>query len=119
MSSFDLDKLVLALAAELKRRDMRAHLDELRPYYRDLRARRLAAMREKQPPWTEEMVFEWLCILQVPPFENVLPLFARGVQPCSCLTRDVGLPHVACVFPGGRVRECKGCEVRWLEREES
>ena len=117
MSSLDLDKLVLALAAEFQRRGMPAQLDLLRPYYRDFRARKLAALREKRPPWTEEMVLEWLCILKVPPFENVLPTLGAGERACGCNTKDVGLPMIACVFPGGRLRECKGCAVRWLERE--
>lgn len=115
--SLDLDKLVLALAEEFKRRDMRTHLELLRGYYRGFRARKLAALREKKPPWTEELVLSWLCNLQIPPFEYVLPSLARGVRACACDTKAAGLPQVACVFPGGSVRECALCGARWLERQ--
>jgi hypothetical protein len=51
------------------------------------------------------------------PFENVLPTLDPGERACGCTTKDVGLPMIACVFPGGRLRECKGCAARWLEKE--
>jgi hypothetical protein len=117
VTSLDFEKLILALAAELKRRELHEHVEQLRPYYRGFPARRRAAMREQKPPWTEEFVLEWLCILGVPPFDHVVPTLGRGVRACACTTAEVGLPMIACVFPGGRLRECKGCGARWLERE--
>ena len=116
VSTFDFAKLIVQLAAEFKRRDMRAHVALLRPYYRSFQERRRAALREPKPPWTEELVIEWLCILQIPPFENVLPTLATGARACGCDVKEVGLAMISCVYPGGRVRECKGCGARWLER---
>lgn len=116
MPTLDFDKLVLALAEQFKQRDMRAHLDLLRGYYRGFRARKLASLRAKEPPWTEEMVITWLCTFQVPPFEAVLSVLARGVRACACDPKATGLPAVACVFRGGCVWECRGCGTRWLER---
>lgn len=117
MSSLDLDKLVLNLADEFKVRGMRDHLDLLRGWYRDYRGRSRAAMRERKPPWTEQMVLEWLCILGVPPFESALPTLARGVRACACTQKEAGLPQVACVFPpDGCVWECAKCGARWVER---
>jgi len=119
MPSLDLDKLVLALAEEFKRRGMNKHVDELRVYYRGYRARSLAAMREKKPPWTEALVLEWLCYLGIPPFENALSVLARGVRACACTTKEAGLPAVACTFSGGCVWECAKCGTRWLGKDAS
>lgn len=120
MPSLDLHKLTLALAEQFKQRGMHKHVDELRVWYRGYRSRSIAAQREKKPPWTEAMVIEWLCILAVPPFENVLPVLARGVRACACTTKEAGLPAVACVFPPkGCVWECSRCGARWVERTTS
>ncbi len=115
MPSLDLDKLIVRLAEEFKARDMRKHLDALRVYYRDFRRRKHAAMAQREPPWTEELVISWLSYLRVVPFENVLPVLARGVKACAC--DDKGPAMVACTFPRGCVRECEGCGMRWLERQ--
>ena len=117
MPSLDLDKLAVALADEFKRRDMRKHLDLLRAWYRGFRQRKHAALWQKEPPWTEEMVIGWLCNFGIPPFEAVLPVLARGVRACACNVKEAGMPAVACVFPpNGCVRECNGCGARWLEK---
>jgi hypothetical protein len=114
--SFQLEPLLRQLAAEFARRDMKQHLELLRAFYRDHRARQRAAHAQPRPPWTENMILEWLLILQIPPFEHVLPTLTRGA-PCPSCRKNEGLPYVACVFPGGRVRECRGCGGRWLGAE--
>lgn len=116
MSSFQLEPLLRQLAAEFERRGMREHVELLRGYYVDHRARQRAARAQKRPPWTEDLVLEWLMILRIPPFEHILPVLERGV-PCPGCQKHEGLPYVACVFPGGCVRECRGCGGRWLEGE--
>lgn len=117
MISFDLDKLTVRLAEEFKRRGMRRHVDDLRVWYRGYRARSRAALREKQPPWTEGLVLEWLCTLQVPPFDRVLPVLEHGERGCACDRKQVGDSAVACVFPGGLVLQCFACGARWLVRQ--
>lgn len=121
MPSLDLDPLVLALAEEFRQRGMTGHLDLLRTWYRGFRARKRAAAREKHQPWTEEMVLEWLAIFRVSPFDGVYPALARGVPcpECKVSTTAQNQPYVACVFPGGAVRECRGCGARWLELDEA
>jgi hypothetical protein len=110
VSSFQLEPLLRALAAEFARRDMKQHVELLRRFYADHRA------RQPKPPWTEDMVIGWLVMLQIPPFENAMTVLGRGA-PCPQCRKNEGQPHVTCVFPGGRVRECKGCGAQWLEVE--
>lgn len=112
---FQLEPLLRALAREFeRRRDMRTHLASLRAFYADHRARQRAAQREKQPPWTENNVIEWLMTFRIPPFEYAMPVLGRGAA-CPGCEKHEGQPHVVGVRPGGRTRECKGCGTRWLE----
>lgn len=118
MPSFQLEPLLRQLAREFKRCDMRQHLELLRAVYADHRARKRAANREKQPPWTEDLIIEWLMTFRIPPFEYAMPVLGRGVA-CPGCGKHEGVPAVVAVYPGGRTRECKakGCGARWLEEE--
>ena len=117
VSDFSLEPLVLALAAEFKRRDMRAQLASLRGFFRVYKARKRTLAREARPAWDEDMVITWLCIFRVPPFESAYPVLARGV-PCPSCRAEMGdgrRATVRCVFPGGTLRACWSCDARWLE----
>lgn len=99
---------------------MHKHVELLRAWYRDYRARARAALRNtKQPPWTEAMVLQWLCLLGIPPFEHVLPVLERGERACACgALEDARSPFVSGVFPpDGCVLQCPNCGVQWLERK--
>lgn len=120
MSDFSFQPLVLQLADEFKRRDMRDHVALLRAFYRDYLRRKRALSGQARPAWDEESVVEWLMIFRVPPFEDVLPVLGRGVPcpQCRVQTNRREKTTIRCVFPDGILHQCFGCEARWLELKE-
>lgn len=120
MPPFNLDALIIALAAEFQTRDMQAHLRSLRVYYRGYRARRRqqaqARPRGQVVPWDEETVIAWLGTFRVPPFDHMLPVIDRAAPCPACgAARDMYSVLTRCSFPGGAVFACRYCNTEWLE----
>lgn len=115
-SRFELERLIVALGREFARRDMQAHLRGLRVFYSALRARRRAQAALNPPPWTEDLVLDWLAIMRIPPFEHHYAVLSRSAPCPTCSGGNAsGLDVVnRAVHVGGLVSECKHCGEQWL-----
>lgn len=108
--------MVVALGREFRRRNMPTHLRALRIFYRALRARRRVLAKVDPPPWTEDLVLDWLAIFRIPPFERHYPTRpAHAPCPGCGAANALGLDVVnRAVHAGGYISECKRCGKEWL-----
>jgi hypothetical protein len=120
MGDFDLMASVVAFGLEFKRRKMETEAKELRRYYVELRERRKARLFKRSKVWTENQVIDWLCLLRMPPFENVYTPVPHGTPCPKCgVTPSASAPTtIVCLnFPGGWMEQCRTCGARWLHEE--
>ena len=110
---WDLDAAIVQLGQEFRRRGMTSHLQDLRSLWR----RRNPAQGRRARGFDEGLVVEWLCLLRMPPFENVYPVQARG-DPCpKCGAKEeraAPSSFVLASFTGGSLHECRQCKSCWL-----
>jgi hypothetical protein len=92
---------IAALAAEFWKRGMRSHSHHARG-------------------WPDELVFEWMRTLQLPPFEAAYQVRPRN-QGCPACPRGTESVFTECVFQGsdgkslGSRHHCSQCGSTWLE----
>jgi hypothetical protein len=120
--SFELEPLVIKLGEEFKRRGMTRHLEMLRRYFasRRRRLRENEARPAKAREFDEQLVIDWLGLIQIPPFEHLYDVLPPGA-PCPCGARDShgkAGSFAGVAFPGGRVWTCLACRRSWLVQHE-
>ena len=113
----DFDVAVVELGREFERRRMADHLRALRAYW----ARRLAERKSVRPGELDVgLVVEWLCLLRIPPLDNVYAVLPRNAPCPKCADRQGrGAPstYVRVSYPGGWFEECRRCGTCWLHSE--
>jgi len=111
INDIDLDKLIVELGQEFKRRGMDAHLQLLRALWRERQG------RASNSAWPIDMALNWMALFRLPPFDRVYPLLP-GLSPCpSCPPggqRGIADHWVTAVWPGGTRIECSQCHTAWL-----
>jgi hypothetical protein len=114
---FSLDPIVLAIAAEFERHEMRDHLTLLRAFYRSYRAHKRWLRVQDRPPWDSEMVIEWARILRIPPFEHAYPVLENGATCPKCAANKDPLADsaVRMAWAGGWLMQCHRCSECWLQ----
>jgi hypothetical protein len=117
VSGFSLEPLLLELARRFAAAGMTKHLAALRRHYM-ARRKRLRAAALGSSEWTEDFVLEWLCLLQIPPFDRFYAELPDGHCPCGARMRDGAGAHVQSVFPGGYLMRCL-CGQTWLVRRDA
>jgi hypothetical protein len=86
---------IALLAQELKKRDLRLHVEHLREFWFG------------RGPWNEKHVVGLLRIFQIPPHAGDLPVRLRTHQCC-------GQKFVAHAFDDRHLAACLKCDDRWL-----
>ena len=114
---WDFDCAIIELGREFERRRMRDHLAALRQFW----VRRIAE-RKCMPTggWDAGLVVGWLCLMRIPPLDDVYPVLPRD-SPCPTCgeAQGRGAPstYVRVSFPGGWFEECRRCGQCWLHPE--
>ena len=112
MAQDSLLDLVVRLGREFSRRGMREECRRLRLYYLALEHGLCAGKNRIEVAWDEDLVVEWLRILQVPPHHGHYP--ARPSTLCARCEHRPGTVVTKLVFPGGARMECLQCGARWI-----
>jgi hypothetical protein len=110
-------ELARTLGEEFSRREMHDHVQRLRVYWLAARHGLLKGRNELDVKWSEAHLVDWLQVLQLAPYQGVLPVRAPG-QGCPRCGLEQGLipsGRTVLVFPGGAKFRCGECGCEWLE----
>ena len=105
-------ELVVALGCEFSRRGMPDHCQRLRLYYLALQHGLDARRHRVEIHWDEELVIEWMRLLQLPPYQDHYRV--RRETRCDRCESRPGTVVTKGVFPGGAKLECLQCGGEWL-----
>lgn len=101
---------------------MEGHRRSLAVFWLALRRGLLEGRRGRvlEVRWSEQHVIEWMETLRLPPYEDALPLQAKGAGCPSCRPEPGQLTsrRTELVFEGGARLRCDGCGRRWLELDQ-
>jgi hypothetical protein len=116
---FNLLELTVRLAEEFEQRGMKGHVKRLREFYARVRAQERADAHRSPRPWSEDLVFEWLQVFRVEPFQHAYPMkpSESDCWNCGYSGKDTAAyARTRLVFPGGALIECQRCWARWLTK---